>query len=475
MLLIGQIITAIISTLTIIWMARILGPTEYGQYTIALLPVSIALLFQDLGMNTALVRFSALYRHEGQLNKLKSVVITGLVFSVATSILLSGAMYAFAGPIASGFLKRPDMTPLVQAAALSVLGGGGLLSTIQVILVGYELMGFRSLSQIIWSVTRTVFTVGFLLIGMGAFGAVLANTVSQLVVGLLGVFLIFIIIKFEGNGIGLSFTTLKELLNYGLPVFMGAFLGAVLGQIYNSIMVIYVATDLIGNYGAATNFAVLVSFITMPLATTLFPLFSKFKKDDQQLKSVYQIAVKYTTMLTLPVVLVLIVLSSSLSNILYGAEYPFVAQYLSLFILTYVWEGLGGISLNNLIFGIGESKVMFRSDLCSFIIGATLVIVLGPTFGMIGILVTMLISPRAGWLYQTIWAKKNLNLNVDLNSTLRNLFGRFDSFDSNLSTDKLSQSTSMGDSRIGRGSLLSNLHIRSTSNRSTENKGSRST
>ena len=90
-LLIGQIITAAISTITVIWMARILGPTSYGQYTIALLPISIALLFQDLGMNTALTRFCALYRYERRTQDLRTVVVTGLLFSVATSIIISAA------------------------------------------------------------------------------------------------------------------------------------------------------------------------------------------------------------------------------------------------------------------------------------------------------------------------------------------------------------------------------------------------
>ena len=149
MLLAGQIITAVISTLTVIWMARFLGPTAYGQYTIALLPTSIALLFQDLGMNASLMRFCSLYRHEGRNKELKTVVVTGLLFSIATSIIISAALYLFAAPIATSFLKRPEVTPLVQASALAVLGGG-LLTTIQAILVGYERMGPRSFAQIFW-------------------------------------------------------------------------------------------------------------------------------------------------------------------------------------------------------------------------------------------------------------------------------------------------------------------------------------
>ncbi len=418
-LLVGQIVTAIISTFTVIWMARVLGPTAYGLYTIALLPISIALLFQDLGMNTALMRFCSLYRHEGRNTELKTVVLTGLLFSIATSLVISAALYIFAGPISSTFLKRPEVTPLVQASALAVLGGGGLLTTIQAVLVGYEMMGLRSFTQIFWSIMRTVFTVALLLIGLGAYGALLAYTASQLVAGLVGALLVFIFIKFGKGKTRPSWTVLKEFLRYGLPVSMGSLLGGILSQLFNSLMVIYAATDLIGNYGAATNFGVLVSFLLVPISTTLFPLFSKFKKNDTELKSIFQLAVKYTSMITLPVVLVIIAVSAPLTRIIYGIEYPYVALYLNLYILTYAWEGLGGISLSNAISGVGESRVSFRASIYTFIAGAILVFALGPTYGIIGILITMIICPRAGWVYQIMWAKKNMDLTVDWGSTVK--------------------------------------------------------
>ena len=140
-LLVGQVVTAIISSITVIWMARVLDSIAYGQYIIALLPVSIALLFQDLGINSSMMRFCSLYRHEGRHSELKSVVITGLVFSTVMSIIISGAMYLLADPISTIFLKRPEVTPLVQLAAFAVLGGG-LLTTVQSILVGYEIMTY---------------------------------------------------------------------------------------------------------------------------------------------------------------------------------------------------------------------------------------------------------------------------------------------------------------------------------------------
>lgn len=420
-LMVGQIVTAIISAVTVIWIARVLGSTAYGQYTVAFIPVSIALLFQDLGMNSSLMRFCAMYRHEEQHEKLKSVVMTGLIFSIATSLVISGLMFIFAGPIASIFLKRPEIEPLVKAASLAVLGGGGLVTTIQAIFVGYEVMSLRSFLQVFWSLLRTAFSLVLILMGFGAFGAVLANTVSQIVAGVVGVLLLFVFVKFEvGEGGHFSWEMLKKFLSYGLPLSASTLLNGILAQIYSYIMVLYVATDLIGNYGAASNFGTLVSFLTVPIATNLFPLYSKFKKDDPRLKKIFQMSVKYTAMVTLPVVLVIIVLASPLSRLLYGAnDYPYVPLYLSVFILNYAWEGLGGISLSNLISGVGESKATLKSSIFTFVTGMSLVLILVPRYQMVGILITIMLDARGGWIYQTFWAKKELGIAVDWRSTAK--------------------------------------------------------
>jgi O-antigen/teichoic acid export membrane protein len=378
-------------------------------------------MFQDLGMNMSLTRYCAIYRHEAQQEKLKSVVLTGLIFSIFTALIISGLMYTFAGPIASVYLNHPEVEPLVRAASLSVLGGGGLVTTIQAVFIGYEIMSLSSLLQVSWTILRTVFSVILILSGFGAFGAVLAYTSSQVVAGLIGLVLLFMYIKFKPNSSEVfSFKMLKTFLSYGLPLSASNLLKGILAQIYNVIMVLYIATDLIGNYGAALNFGVLVSFLTVPIATTLFPLYSKFKQGDLRIKAIFQMAVKYTSMITLPVVLAIIAISTPLSRVLYGTEdYPYVPLYLSIYILVFAWEGFGGVSLERLISGIGESTVTLRANILTFITGIILALILVPRFGIVGLLVTIVFDGRGGWIYQLLWVKKKLGITVDWGSTAR--------------------------------------------------------
>jgi O-antigen/teichoic acid export membrane protein len=151
----------------------------------------------------------------------------------------------------------------------------------------------------------------------------------------------------------------------------------------------------------------------------LFPLFSKYDRDDDKLRVLFQKAVKYTTLVTLPVVACIILVSEPLSLVLFGEGYSYLPVYLSLFILTYAFEGLGGTAQDYLLLGIGMARVTFLAGLLTFIAGAALSITLIPRYQIIGLLVSSIIAPRIGWLYSTFWLKRNLGFGADYSSSLR--------------------------------------------------------
>ena len=167
-----------------------------------------------------------------------------------------------------------------------------------------------------------------------------------------------------------TFKTLKTLINFGLPISISAIIGGTLAQLYNYLLALFVTTDLIGNYGASLNFGVIITFFTIPIQSSLLPLFSKFKRDDPRLQSVFRLCVKYTAMITLPLTLLIIALSSPISYLVYGASYSYVPLFLSLYLLSYVFEGLGGITLSNLILGLGETRVVVYTSLITLAISS---------------------------------------------------------------------------------------------------------
>jgi stage V sporulation protein B len=418
-LMIGQIASSLISAVTVIFIARIIGADGYGEYTIAIIPVSIATLIQDLGISTALTRFCARYRSEDKREDLKDVVRTGLLFTGLSSAVISLILFAFSGLIAANFLHRPDLEYLVRAASFTVFGTG-LYTSVQAIFVGFELMGLRSLTQVIWSATRGVLAVILVLAGLGSFGAVVSYTTGYMMAGLLGILMVILFIKFKSGSTQFKpASTLRGLLIYGLPIYAGTLIGSGMTQLSNTLMTLNVQTDLIGNYGAAQNFGVLVSFLTMPIGMVLFPMFSKIRRDNTQLKQLFQSAVKYTSLVTTPVVMLLILLSAPLIQLIYGHDYPYSALYLSFYLLIFAFEGLGGTSLNYLLLGLGETKAIFISNALGFLFGAPMALVLIPRYQILGVIASLVIAQFAGWIYRLIWLKRSIGFSVDWLKTVK--------------------------------------------------------
>jgi O-antigen/teichoic acid export membrane protein len=119
-------------------------------------------------------------------------------------------------------------------------------------------------------------------------------------------------------------------------------------------------------------------------------------------------------MITLPIALLIVALSSPISSVVYGASYSYVSLYLSLYLLAYVFEGLGGITLSNLILGLGETRVMLYTSIITIVAGAPLAWVLVARYQVVGLLITMIVAPRFGWLYQVVWARKKVNITIDV-------------------------------------------------------------
>ncbi|MCX6642040.1 MAG: oligosaccharide flippase family protein, partial [Candidatus Bathyarchaeota archaeon] len=417
-LMVGQVVGTVVSAVTVIFVARLLGSELYGRVAIAMIPMNLALLIQDLGISTALMRFSSRFRREGRTTELRALVSTGLIFSASVALLLSVVLFLFAGPVADVWLKRPDLETLVRVASLGILGQA-LFTSIQAVLIGFELMSFHAVSQVSWSILRSLIVFPLIMVGFGAYGPVVALAAASLVVGFVFVFLFFRRVNFgEAGSVGFS-DSLRLILSFGLPLYVGSLVSGGLNQVYSTLMATNVSTELVGNYSVATNFLVLVGFLTRPISLTLFPLFSKMGRFDPGLKSLFQNAVKYSNLVVTPIAACLILVSTPITSIIYGEGYPYAALYLSLLLVLYLFEGLGGTSLSNLILGLGESRVIFNANVIQLLVGVPLSLVLIPKFQIVGLIATMIIAPQVSLIYLLYWLRKSVGLKILLGDSGR--------------------------------------------------------
>jgi O-antigen/teichoic acid export membrane protein len=210
------------------------------------------------------------------------------------------------------------------------------------------------------------------------------------------------------------------MFNYGLPLSIVTIIGGFQTQFYNFIVPIYVSPDIVGNYGIANTFAVLIMFFATPITTILFPAFSKLdvQKERDTLQYVFQYSVKYASLLVVPAAAVVIVLAQPGIGVLFP-DYTTAPLFLALLAISYLYTALGNLSVGNLINSQGQTRFNLKLALLTSAIGFPLSIILIPLFGIIGLIITALTAGIPSLIIALLWLKKKYGLTVDWQSSAR--------------------------------------------------------
>ncbi|MEM2460231.1 MAG: oligosaccharide flippase family protein, partial [Candidatus Hadarchaeales archaeon] len=85
------------------FLARSLGVEGYGLFYSVFFFVSFFLLFRDLGLNSALVKFIPEFRVKGDLSSLRSSLFLVFLFQSFSSLLLFVPLFLLSGWLSSSF------------------------------------------------------------------------------------------------------------------------------------------------------------------------------------------------------------------------------------------------------------------------------------------------------------------------------------------------------------------------------------
>ncbi|MCW4012504.1 MAG: flippase [Candidatus Bathyarchaeota archaeon] len=411
-LLIGQISSTFILAFGMLVVARILGPVSYGSFNKAQSVVQIAVLLMNLGVQQAMIKYLAQYRHEKKTENLRVFIESGLLINTVTSISLTLLVYFSAGYIANNIFNEPEQEMFIKYLSLSIVGSG--FSTLaQGITIGYERMELRSMISLAYSFVKSVISPILVYIGLGALGAVLGHSAPIILSGVLGLVFIFIIYRNEPIG-GATIShkeAVKIILTYGFPLYLTSLLGGILPQFYTTMLgswqtskyTIIEINDIIGNYSVVLNFGVLLSFVTLPIGTTIFPLFSKLENNKKELNFLYRNAVKYSTLFGYLIIFTIIALADQIIYILFADKYIYAPHYLRIYMLSFLLIGFGSVCNGSLLSGQNRNDVNFKSTLAKFIVSLPLSYFAILNYGAIGLLYTYFVTASVNTLFNVYY------------------------------------------------------------------------
>ena len=392
-LLLGQVSSTLVLALGMLLVARFLGPSDYGSFNKAQSVVQIVFLLMNLGISSAMTRYIAQFRHENKQDYIQVYIETGILLSLTVSTALTILLYLSSGYIANKLYQDPSQEILIKYLSISIIGQAFLaLST--GIIIGYERMELKSLTQLLYSLTKSVISPILVYIGFGTLGAIIGHSAPIILSGTLGTLFIYLLYrKTRTNTRPITHTeAAKQILTYGFPLYLSVILTGVLPHLYTTLLGVYTTNTQIGNYSVAINFTVLLSFVTLPIGTTIFPLFSKFTTKNPELEFLYRNAVKYSTLFAYPIIWTIIALADPIIQALYSTQYTQASHYLRLYLLSFNLIGLGSICNPPLLNSQNRTDLTFKSTLTRFLAAVPLSLVAIRNYGVHGLILTYFTS-----------------------------------------------------------------------------------
>jgi O-antigen/teichoic acid export membrane protein len=288
----GQAITWAITIVVV----RLLAPDDYGLMGMAVLFTGFLLLFNELGLGAAIIRYPAL--SPTHISDLRWAIL-------AVNIGLFLAVLGLA-PIVAAWFAEPRLTSILRVlGAIFVIQGLGVPSAC---LLQRE-MAFKRKSQaeLLGNLAGGITTLACAAAGLRVWSLVAGYLLQQLTTNAL--YYVYHPVRFSGT---FSFRNVRQFVNFGFQVASSKILW--FGSSNADFLVVgrLLGTTQLGYYSLAFQFSSLPLDKIVSLVTQVaFPSFSSVQHDDQTLKRIYVKLVSTVGLITFPMFFGLLVTAES--------------------------------------------------------------------------------------------------------------------------------------------------------------------
>lgn len=301
-LVVAQVVTKILGLFYTIFLARNLGVSDFGLFSVGLAYFSIISVFGDFGFNRYLIR--EISKADGQ----KWEIICNLLMLRLTIICLFFAIFSV---VLYLFDQDKMRVSVILLSSLAVLPQTVAL-TFDGVFIALRRLQFSAIAAVVSSLATVL--LGLLLVsrGFAVYGAVNALILGQLIFAVTFLLLVSFHVGIKLSEVKLS--VIKKALKGSLPYGILGVLGLLYFRI-DTVMLSYFRGNFeTGLYGASYRFLEAVTFIPTAFAAALFPVLSKLHhtKSISEMKTLYVKSVKIMGFVGFLVTLIFLLLISKI-------------------------------------------------------------------------------------------------------------------------------------------------------------------
>ncbi len=385
----GEIATSVVVLVLLIFLARVLQPTNFGLYSIAISFAGILNIAQTFGIGTAYRKMLP------EIIKNKKARITQILSAGYAIALPLGIVIAIVGMLISGLIAKYIYSNPALMLALLIAAFSEFISVLfnltQGVLVGLGKVKEATIANAVYSVMYLIGSVGLVLAGYGVVGAV-----SGMVIGLAAGSVVGVLYMFRTIGLGISKPKRKDIREVGTfsaPIVASYMATQSALNLAVLLLGVVAITSVVGNYGAAYKLA---RFVDLTITATTFILLGIFssalskKSIAKRIGSIYNKSIYYTALFLFPLVAYGMASATPLIRLLFSSSYSSAPLYFAIMIAG-MTVGLIGSYAGTLIISSGNTKKFMKYQLAATAIQIILLFALAPFYKAIGALVALFV------------------------------------------------------------------------------------
>lgn len=308
-LLISYIVEKLLVFFYFIFLARYLGPHNFGVYSFAISFVSIFFVFVDFGFSTVLIREAAKDKDNS-----RKYLETALAFKIIAWLITS--MFII---LIINLLNYPQSTRYFVYILISWMFFESMGSTVYAFFRSQHNMRYEALGLIL---NKTIFVIlGFVFIFLKLPLIVFATPLT-----LGGMFYFFYPLFIVRKNYSLEFKIDKKILSFFFKIALPLVFGTIFATIFSSINTVLVSSlssdRAAGLFSAAFRIPMALLFLPGAVGASIFPVFSSLAQNNRErLAEIFEKALFYMIFLSLPLILGGLILSPQIITFIYGSGF----------------------------------------------------------------------------------------------------------------------------------------------------------
>ncbi|MBI4900503.1 MAG: oligosaccharide flippase family protein [Actinobacteria bacterium] len=350
-------------------LARVLGPSEFGVFAIAMVALLAILSFNELGVSLAIVRWPTDPR---------IIAPTVNTIAVGMSAVLTAVMVAVA-PAVSTALGDVRAAPVVQVLAVSILING-LVATPAALLQREFMSRQRMVADQLNSWLGAGVSLVLALLGWGAM-----SLAAGRIVGSLAAAVVFFRWSPAPYRFGWDRTVARQLFSFGLPLAASSVVVFASGYADQVVVGATLGATALGYYALAFNLSSWpVSVFSQPLRQVAPAAFARLQHDPERMRRNFVSAAAVLSGVALPACLAIAGAATPVVRFVYGSPWlpaAAVLAWLAAQAALRIWFEL----TYDYLVVLGRSRGLLAIQLCWFAAGVPAMLVGAHYAGVAGV------------------------------------------------------------------------------------------